>query len=55
MDETTIRYYSKQALCDWGPLCDYAPSLDEPERRFEAVQIGPRNINSRQAGTRQVA
>ena len=55
MDETTIRYYSKQTWREGGPLCDYAPSLDEPERRFGAVHIGPRNINLRQAGTRQVA
>ncbi len=55
MDETTTRNYSIQTWRSGGPLCDYVPSLIEPEGRFREVQFGPRNINSRQAGTRHVA
>jgi hypothetical protein len=55
MDETTTSYYSKQTWRTGGPLCDYASSLIELEWRFGEVPIGPRNINSRQADTRQVA
>ncbi len=55
MDEMTTSYYSIQTWRTGGPLCDYASSLIEPEGRFTEVQFGPRNTNSRQAVTRQVA
>jgi hypothetical protein len=55
MDETTTRYYSKQVWRDGGPLCDHASILIEPEGYFVEVPVGPRTINSRQAGSRQVA
>ena len=51
----TTRYYSKQTWRNGGPLCDHTQSLIEPEGRYGEVRFGPRNINSRQADTRQVA